>query len=265
MSLLEAVQYFDRRSVLYDILCIIKITANRKENAMKKYTLAAIVAALLAAQGVMAQPPQEEKAPPSRDETAPPSGCPMGQRSMMDGKMKGPMMQCCGAGMRGGAGMGLLMRISHDQELQKQANITEDEAAKLKLMASELQKQMIDHKAALEKAQLDLQTALNMPEPSRDAVMTAADAVAAAQAALMKANLDVKFKVIDLIGADKADALQKACSERRMDLRKKEGRDGRKFWKSKKDHKGNGPKAECRRGDDRDDDDDDDNDEENDD
>ncbi|MGD9873920.1 MAG: hypothetical protein AB7T27_06575 [Kiritimatiellia bacterium] len=217
---------------------------------MKKYTLAAIVAAILAAQGVMAQPPRGEMGAPREGGK--------GQPPMMDCKMKCGPMQDGGPGMRGGAsGMGMLMRLCHDPELQKQAGISDDEVAKLKFLATKVKKDMIDLKANMEKAQLDLQAATDIKDPSREAVMAAADAVAAAQAAMMKANLSVKFDVIGLIGADKADALQKACSEHRMDLRKREGkdRDG-KMWKGKKDGKGRGPKGVCPQDDDKDDDDD---------
>lgn len=195
---------------------------------MNKYTLGAIVAAILAAQGVMAQPG-------------------MGREMQ-----RGPIHAGNPGGMRGGEGIGMLMRVSRDAELQKQAGITEDEAAKLQELATKVQRDMIDLKAAKDKAELDLKTVLDGSTPDRDAAMAAADAVSAAQAALMKANIDTQLKVIELLGAEKVDALQQARPDKRMEMRR-DGRDSReKKWGSKK---AKGLRAECPPADEKDDDD----------
>ena len=193
---------------------------------MKIYKTAAIIAAALAAQGVLAQP-------------------------RMGGEMhRGPMQPGKPGGLRGGECIGMLMRVSHDEELQKQAGITDDEAAKLKELATEVQRNMIDLKDAKDKAELDLSTVLESANPSRDAAMAAAEAVSAAQSALLKANIETRLEVIELLGADKVDALQKACPDKRMEMRR-DGRDSRERKWNKKTRKG--PGAECLPGEDKDD------------
>jgi len=90
----------------------------------------------------------------------------------------------------------------HFQNKMESLDLTSEQQSQLEKLHTDMQKGMIQLKANLQIAQLELKTALNSGASDKE-VTIKADALTKAQNAMVKARVDHQLKVRSLLGPDK--------------------------------------------------------------
>ncbi len=115
--------------------------------------------------------------------------------------------------MHGGARLGMLLK---DEEILKKAGITDAQKNDLTALFYKNREQMIELRAAREKAELKLEQAMESDEPTEEAALKAVEALNTADLNLMKAGIAEQFAVIKILGKDKMDEIRSLVRQEMM-------------------------------------------------
>jgi Spy/CpxP family protein refolding chaperone len=121
----------------------------------------------------------------------------------------------------GGPQFGLLER---HPEIAEEAGVTEEQMDELRLARYEQQKKMVELRADLELAELEMQQLMDNEAADREAVFSAVDQVSAARGALQKARIEQLWKVRDILGEETMDTLRELGREKMRERAEKRGR-----------------------------------------
>lgn len=188
---------------------------------MKKTTaVVSVLGAVAVAACVWAQAPgpgpQGPGAPSPRDQI----------RQRMQQRMAGPFqggpgmpgqMPGRGMAMRGGPDAPdrgeILKRVLGNPELAKKAGVTDEQIAKLKEGQMAFEKQMIQMRADVEQAKLDVRHLMQSEKPDRGAIAKAIDHAAAKEVTLRKAGVMRMLDVRETLGQETVDKIKTMVRE----------------------------------------------------
>jgi Spy/CpxP family protein refolding chaperone len=115
-----------------------------------------------------------------------------------------------------GSGKGA-MKMKHrpnPEQMAKELGLTAEQTAAMRAAHEAFQVQMIDLKANIQKARLEVRKLVNQDTVNREAVMKAVEAESAASLALRKAVVEQQIKAREIIGPEKAAQLREMRQER---------------------------------------------------
>jgi Spy/CpxP family protein refolding chaperone len=102
----------------------------------------------------------------------------------------------------------MLMRFADDIKL------TDEQISKLEAMTTEFQKQMVDRRAGLKKAQIDLRSLMREDEPNENQVLAAIDEVNSLKAEIQKQQFRHRQQVHGLLTDEQIETLKQKQKER---------------------------------------------------
>jgi len=100
------------------------------------------------------------------------------------------------------------------EQLAEKLDLTPEQQKALKDLRQSLQGQMIDLRANVQKARLEVQNQMSQDTINRDALMAAVEAEAATELAVKKAMVDHQLKVREIVGAEKAGKMREMFQDR---------------------------------------------------
>ena len=115
----------------------------------------------------------------------------------------------------------------NNPEMIEKLKLTDDQREAMDQILLDHRKDLIDKRAAVEKAELDMEPLMQDDQPNESKVLSQIDKVAQARADLEKANARFLLAIRAKLSPDQWKELKAARSER-MDRRWREDRDGRK-------------------------------------
>lgn len=130
----------------------------------------------------------------------------MGPGPRLGGRQFGPGFRARGAmGMRRGGGMGRLVR---------ELNLTDAQKTKLRQMRFDRQKAAIQNRATLQTRQLELRQLMSGDKPDKAAIDRKIDEIGQARTAQMKARLDTRLAIRDLLTPEQQKKLRQLREQR---------------------------------------------------
>jgi Spy/CpxP family protein refolding chaperone len=109
----------------------------------------------------------------------------------------------------------------------EQLGLTQEQKDALEAIRHDAQTEMVDLRAAVQKARLETKRLMDQPDASRDAILAAVAAEGTAQQALRTAMTEHQLAVRDAIGPEKAAQLRDLRREQMQERREARGSDDR--------------------------------------
>jgi len=100
------------------------------------------------------------------------------------------------------------------EQLAKKLDLTPEQQKALKELRQDFQVQMIDLRASVQKARLEVKNQMSREAVNRDDIMLAVETEAAAELAVKKAMIDHQLKVREVVGPEKAEQMIEMMQDR---------------------------------------------------